>query len=59
MIRKELSVELQHRIVLRHRSGEEYQNIFAAFKVLKLKKLSHQGERRALVREVTKNRWSR
>uniref|UniRef100_A0AAZ3SJ60 Sleeping Beauty transposase HTH domain-containing protein n=1 Tax=Oncorhynchus tshawytscha TaxID=74940 RepID=A0AAZ3SJ60_ONCTS len=32
---KELSVELRDRIVLRHRSGEEYQNISAALKVPK------------------------
>ena len=32
---KELSVELQDRIVLRHRSGEGYQNISAALKVSK------------------------
>ena len=45
---KEFSVELQDRIVSRHRSGEGYQNISAALKVsnntvasiiLKLKKL--------------------
>ena len=40
---KELSVELRDRIVSRHRSGEGY-----------LAKLSNR-ERRALVREVTKN----
>ena len=32
---KELSVELQDRIVSRHRSGEGYQNISAALKVPK------------------------
>uniref|UniRef100_A0AAZ3S8A8 Sleeping Beauty transposase HTH domain-containing protein n=1 Tax=Oncorhynchus tshawytscha TaxID=74940 RepID=A0AAZ3S8A8_ONCTS len=32
---KELSVELRHRIVSRHRSGEGYQNISAALKVPK------------------------
>ena len=32
---KELSVELRDRIVLRHRSGEGYQNISAALKVPK------------------------
>ena len=32
---KELSVELRNRIVLRHRSGEGYQNISAALKVPK------------------------
>uniref|UniRef100_A0AAZ3R8Y3 Transposase Tc1-like domain-containing protein n=1 Tax=Oncorhynchus tshawytscha TaxID=74940 RepID=A0AAZ3R8Y3_ONCTS len=32
---KELSVELRDRIVLRHRSGEEYQNISASLKVPK------------------------
>ena len=32
---KELLVELQDRIVLRHRSGEGYQDIFAALKVPK------------------------
>jgi hypothetical protein len=32
---KELSVDLQDRIVSRHRSGEGYQNISAALKVLK------------------------
>jgi hypothetical protein len=32
---KELSVELQDRIVLRHRSGEGYQNIVSALKVPK------------------------
>ena len=30
-----MSVELRDRIVSRHRSGEEYQNIFAALKVPK------------------------
>jgi transposase len=33
MMLKELSVELRDRIVSRHRSGEGYKNIFAAFKV--------------------------
>jgi hypothetical protein len=32
---KELSVELRDRIVSRHRSGEGFQNIFAALKVPK------------------------
>ena len=32
---KELSVELQDRIVSRHRSGEGYQKMFAALKVPK------------------------
>ena len=32
---KELSVELRDKIVLRHRSGEGYQNISAALKVPK------------------------
>ena len=32
---KELSVELRDRIVSRHRSGEGYQKMFAALKVLK------------------------
>ena len=32
---KELSVELRDRIVSRHRSGEEYQNISAALQVRK------------------------
>ena len=32
---KELSLELQDRIVSRHRSGEGYQNISAGLKVLK------------------------
>uniref|UniRef100_A0AAZ3SLK9 Sleeping Beauty transposase HTH domain-containing protein n=1 Tax=Oncorhynchus tshawytscha TaxID=74940 RepID=A0AAZ3SLK9_ONCTS len=35
MMSKELSVELRDRIVSRHRSGERYQNIFAALKVPK------------------------
>ena len=67
---KELSVELRDRIVLRHRSGERYQNISAALKVPKntvssiiTKTLSRAGRpaklsnrgRRALVSEVTKN----
>jgi hypothetical protein len=64
---KELSVELRDRIVLRHISGEGWQNISAALKVRSLEpprlflelagrpaKLSNLG-RRALVREVTKN----
>uniref|UniRef100_A0AAZ3SPL4 Sleeping Beauty transposase HTH domain-containing protein n=1 Tax=Oncorhynchus tshawytscha TaxID=74940 RepID=A0AAZ3SPL4_ONCTS len=78
---KELSVELRDRIVLRHRSGEGYQNISVVLKfpkntvtsiILKWKKfgtnnslpragrpakLSNRG-RRALVREVTRTRWS-
>jgi hypothetical protein len=32
---KEFSLELRDRIVSRHRSGEVYQNIYAALKVLK------------------------
>jgi hypothetical protein len=32
---KELSLELQNRVVSRHRSGEGYQNIYAALKVPK------------------------
>jgi hypothetical protein len=32
---KELSIELQNRIVLRHRSGEGHQNVSAALKVPK------------------------
>ena len=75
---KELSIELQGRIVSRHRSEEGYQNISTALKVskntvasiiIKWKKfrtpktLPRAGrpaklsnrERRALVREVTKN----
>ena len=32
---KELSIEFRDRIVLRHRSGEGYQNIYAALKVPK------------------------
>jgi hypothetical protein len=35
MTSKELSVEIRDRIVTRHRSGEGYQNISAALKVLK------------------------
>ena len=35
MSSKELSVDLRDRIVLRHRSGERYQNISAALKVPK------------------------
>ena len=74
-----MSVERLDRIVSRHRSGERYQNISAALRVMKdtvgsiilkwnkfgptktlpragsLAKLSNQGGRRALVREVTKN----
>uniref|UniRef100_A0AAZ3ST63 Sleeping Beauty transposase HTH domain-containing protein n=1 Tax=Oncorhynchus tshawytscha TaxID=74940 RepID=A0AAZ3ST63_ONCTS len=68
---KELSVELQDRIVSRQRSGEGYKNIFAALNVPKntvvsiiwKKSLPRAGRptkqsnrgRRALVREVTKN----
>ena len=35
MMSKELPVELRDRIVSRHRSGEGYQNIYAALKVPK------------------------
>ena len=35
MMSKELSVELQDRIVSRHRSGEGYQKMYAALKVHK------------------------
>jgi hypothetical protein len=57
---KELSVELRDRIVSRHRSGEGSQNNYAALKVTKNTVASNilKWKRKALVREVTNNRWS-